>query len=172
MQNLWKGATIFGLGGHHEARHELHEKFHAHMETEGLSFGTRDEYNFRFAIFKEKEAEIQQWNNAQDSFRLGHNMFSTMTHAEAKKMLGTKMVEEQKNVTTLDESNLESSLDWRSRGAVNGVKNQARCGSCWAFGATATVEAAHQIASGKLLSLSEQQVVSCDKTSYGCNGGW
>ena len=170
--NFFKGAAIFGLNRHHEAKHELHEKFHAHMENEGLSYGTHEEYNFRFALFKEAEAEIQNWNNHQDSFRLAHNMFSTMTKDEAKKMLGTKEAEEVAEPVYLDDSNLTQSVDWRSKGAVNPVKNQARCGSCWAFGATACVEAAHKIKTGTLLSLSEQQLVSCQTQCYGCQGGW
>ena len=171
--NFGKVAAIFGLGGHHhQQRHELHEKFHAHMENEGLSFATHEEYNFRFQIFQEKEAEIQKWNNEQDSFRLAHNMFSTMTPEEAKKMLGAKPVENLEEAEILDESNINGSKDWRSEGGVNAVKNQARCGSCWAFGATACVENAYFQKTGQLLSLSEQQLVSCEPYSYGCNGGW
>merc|ERR1719454_2487657 len=98
-------------------------------------------------------------------------MFSTMTQGEAKKLLGASEINVDAEPVIFDDSDLQASMDWRSRGAVNSVKNQARCGSCWAFGATAVTEFAHFHAAGKLERLSEQQLVSCEPKSHGCNGG-
>lgn len=44
-------------------------------------------------------------------------------------------------------------------------------GCCWAFSALAAIESALKINNGQLLDLSEQQLVDCDKSNYGCNGG-
>jgi C1A family cysteine protease len=67
---------------------------------------------------------------------------------------------------------LSDSVDWTQRGAVNPIKNQGQCGSCWAFSTVGTLESAYQISTGKLYSLAEQQLVDCDKSDNGCSGGW
>ena len=54
-----------------------------------------------------------------------------------------------------------SELDWRARGKVTPVKDQDRCGTCWALSAVDAAESAYAIESGWLKPISEQEVVDC-----------
>ena len=76
-------------------------------------------------------------------------------------------------------ANAPAAVDWREKGAVGRVKNQARCGSCWSFSTTGALEAswflateAAQSGGGVMESLSEQTLVSCESDCSGCNGGF
>ncbi|KAK1939510.1 cysteine protease 2 [Babesia divergens] len=70
-----------------------------------------------------------------------------------------------------DRANFED-IDWRRAGVVTPVKDQKQCGSCWAFAAVAAVESTILQEASTLHILSEQELVSCESGSEGCNGGF
>lgn len=69
---------------------------------------------------------------------------------------------------------IPSSFDWRNRGAVTKVKDQKTCGSCYAMATVAAIESQLFIRTGKLIELSEQEIVDCAGDAYNsfqCAGG-
>lgn len=75
---------------------------------------------------------------------------------------------------------LPKEFDWQDHNGgnwVTPVRNQGQCGSCWAFGTVAQLESLILIFNntpyilGFDVDLSEQFIVSCDTSNYGCNGG-
>lgn len=72
---------------------------------------------------------------------------------------------------------LPESFDWRNKDGANyvsPVRNQGTCGSCYAFGSMAMLEARVRISSNGTMQpvFSTQDVVSCSKYSQGCDGGF
>ena len=143
----------------------------------GKSYGTKEEFNFRASLFKKNLASLMKENSKnENTFHLGLNQFADYTPEEYKKLLGYKGQKKlrQGDVKVLPTDKMAEAIDWREKGAVNAVKDQRSCGSCWAFSAIAAIEGHYAIKSGELLSLSEQQLVDCSKAqgNEGCNGGW
>jgi len=111
------------------------------------------------------------------SYTLGINDFSDLSWAEFS---STHLMAPQHCSATVGSYQVEGvevkadpSIDWRTKNVVTPVKNQGSCGSCWAFGTTGAVESNWAIQTGKLLSLSEQQLVDCAGAfgNMGCRGG-
>lgn len=135
------------------------------------------EHEDRRRVYEDNVAYILRENSKNSQMVLGVNQFSAMTHGEFRKTilmqpLNNDTIHKREELTHLDEGKPLDSVDWRSAGAVTPVKNQGQCGSCWSFSATGAVEGCVAIATGKLISLSEQELVSCSSANHGCSGGW
>ena len=147
-------------------------KYMEYVIKHSKSYLTSAEFQARKAIFAENDSLIEEHNSTNATFTLGHNLFSDMTEQEKARYRGRLSTEGvQKNYTVLPEANADS-VNWIDAGAVNPIKDQGQCGSCWAFSSVCALEGAHFIATGKLESFAEQQLVDCSTANYGCGGGW
>lgn len=136
---------------------------------------------------------IDETNARNLTYSLGHNQFSGLDNLEFRKFLG---IESERSMLDFNSGflarlrsvmdmnskfiagliTIPASVDWVERGGVTSVKDQGQCGSCWSFSATGALEGAYFVATGKLQSFSEQQLVDCDTLGnggrdHGCNGG-
>eukprot|EP01018_Ginkgo_biloba_P006562 Gb_31936 [translate_table: standard] len=159
---------------------EIMEIYESWLAKHNKAYNGLVEKQNRFQIFKDNFLFIEQQNKENRYYRLGLNKFADLSHEEFKaRYVGTKLDVKKRlsrspspRYQYRNGENLPESVDWREKGAVAPVKDQGGCGSCWAFSAVAAVEGINQIVTKDLISLSEQELVSCD-TSYneGCNGG-
>lgn len=82
-------------------------------------------------------------------------------------------IHEKRFEHNLPEQSLPESFDLRELGFIGAVRNQGVCGSCWAFGAVASLESMAAKKYKMSLDLSEQEIVSCASEFgvMGCDGG-
>ena len=138
---------------------------------------TGDEYHFRLGVFLANQKYVQQFNsNPKNTYKLSVNKFAALTNSEYQSLLGYKSTLGGSSkgkflIPSKPQRTATENLDWREKGVVNDVKNQLFCGSCWAFSVIQSVESVWAIENNQLLSLSEQNLVDCVDTCYGCNGG-
>lgn len=149
--------------------------------------GDGDDDLLRLEVFRDNLRYIDAHNAEADvglhGFRLGLTPFADLTLEEFRgRVLGFQQsrrrndtadaeVDDDSTGYQLRELQVPSAVDWRKSGAVTPVKNQGACGGCWAFSAVAAMEGINKIATGKLVSLSEQELIDCDRKSHGCKGG-
>ncbi|CAA2995449.1 vignain-like [Olea europaea subsp. europaea] len=158
-----------------ESLSDLYDRWRSHHTV------SRDvtEKKRRFNVFKENVLHIHKVNQMDRPYKLKLNKFADMTSHEFRNFYSSKikhhrMLHGSRARTGFIHGktvNLPASVDWRKQGAVTGVKDQGRCGSCWAFSAVVGVEGINKIKTGQLVSLSEQELVDCEKDNEGCNGG-
>lgn len=165
-------SSVLQIIGH--TRHALSFARFAHRY--GKRYETAEEMKLRFEIFSENLKLIRSSNRKGLPYTLAVNHFADWSWEEFQRhRLGAA---QNCSATTkgnhkLTDVVLPASKDWREKGIVSPVKDQGHCGSCWTFSTTGALEAAYAQAFGKIISLSEQQLVDCAKAfnNFGCSGG-
>lgn len=150
--------------------------FRDFIQKYNKEYSSKEEHAKRFEIFVENFEYIKEHNSRNGTtYTLGINHLADLRHDELGLNLKVGLSKCDKFNTEYTYQSLPSSIDWRDKNAVTPVKDQGQCGSCWSFSATGAMEGSWSIATGNLLSLSEQQLVDCDSGfgtgNHGCNGG-
>jgi len=137
-----------------------------------------EEFLNRFEIFKQNMDYVREWNAKNSETVLGLTVFADLSNSEYRNVYLGTFIDGSARLANPEpfnapETPLATVVDWRTKGAVTGIKDQGQCGSCWSFSATGSIEGVHFLSAGKLVSLSEQNLMDCS-TAYGnqgCNGG-
>lgn len=152
------------IGRHFEKYLQTHKKIYD--ETEKVQ---------RFLNFIANLKKINELNvNEESIFDINH--FTDWSEDEVKSLRGFEMPKYEDNIGDCKilgdptSKDAPAAFDWRDKGAVSPVKNQKDCYSCWAFSTNGLLESRYY-QQKKPMTLSEQQLMDCDKTDGGCASG-
>jgi len=178
-------ALVLAVAGHqqYQKAHSLHNPLaavFANWMAENSKSYSNEEFIYRWNVWRKNLRMIEEHNKSNKTFLLAMNKFGDLTAEEfATLYKGLKYdhADHMSKVSHLprEERNINApaSWDWREKGAVTQVKNQGQCGSCWSFSTTGSTEGANFLKTGRLVSLSEQNLIDCSAVygNDGCNGG-
>jgi len=154
--------------------HEYRTAFSDFKTQYGKTYLASEEPH-RYQVFVSNLDFVNSWDAEARGFTVAINKFADLTAKEFGAMYNGLSIQKEKRafVDVVEEPIEAVDVDWRTKGAVTSVKDQGQCGSCWAFSSTGSIEGAYFLAKGKLVSVSEQNLVDCSvaEGNQGCNGG-
>lgn len=163
----------------------LGKQWSSFKEKHGKVYTTDEVESHRMKVFASNLKVIEMHNYLHEkgvkSFTLGVNEYADLEGEEFVQMMNG-LIPRNYSLATIDHLtylspampvSVPDTVDWRDHGYVTDVKNQGSCGSCWSFSTTGSLEGQHFRKFGKLVSLSEQNLVDCSVKwgNNGCNGG-
>eukprot|EP01133_Synstelium_polycarpum_P002263 gene2263-2565_t len=152
------------------------DAFISWMNTYDRSYAT-EEFSSKYQTFKSNYDYVQQWNSKGDSKTLlGLTKFADLTNQEFRNLYTMSNPITTTTTPSLfqqDTPITATTFDWRTKGAVTPVSNLGQCPSAYASSATGGMEGAHQIQTGNLVALSQQQIIDCSDSfgNKGCTYG-
>ena len=149
--------------------------FFQFLSLYNISYESTSVWETRFQIFVDNMIFIDQYNAFHPSVTLGITPFADRTPEEFQnEYWGLSGWSETCGPTTFQNSDpLPDGIDWREKGVVTPIKNQGRCGSCWAFATAETAESVQALSNpSTLVELAPRQLVDCNDENFGCSGGY
>jgi cathepsin L len=171
--------------------HHGDAEYDQHVHQHGRRHRSQAEYMARRTVFQDNLRFIREWNADQPEggHMLAMNHWGDVSAGEYRALLaGNKKRRSEwaaaapptsEHQPTVAQHMLPNAVDWRGTAADSPVKNQAACGSCWAFGAIGAIETAYYRITGKQKLFSEQNLIDCSwdiydgkLTNKGCYDGY
>nr|AIG56272.1 secreted protein [Achlya hypogyna] len=166
----------------HAGKKAVESGFVPNVETNGRQEGATSLEAIELERFKATKAVVEQLNkDYPDAEFSTDNPFALLTEDEFAQYVMGSFGQDQRKLRTVDhvareltpEQREAGDVDWSSHKCNEPIKNQGQCGSCWTFSSIGVASFADCLATGSLLDLSQQQLVSCARAAgQGCQGGW
>ncbi|CAH1132857.1 unnamed protein product [Ceutorhynchus assimilis] len=152
-------------------------------------YETPEEETYRMAVYMKNWESILEHNKLYSlnisTYWMDMNEFGDLTDEEFRRyyLMSPELYDSEEapsdSVPYFENPGLfplPETVDWRALAAISEVKNQGKCGACYAFTATGALEAQHYLASKRMISLSEQNILDCtcrtrEYKNRGCLGG-
>ncbi|XP_069356521.1 cysteine proteinase 1-like [Maniola hyperantus] len=178
---LWVTANVLAKKSSPYNLREGPKHFEDFIDAHNKIYHSDDEKAKRYEIFLKNLEHINQLNAENNYTEFGVNKFTDLTlqeflasvtcfKAPSEFPKRCRLITPQ-TINKSKDLGLPTQFDWRDKNVVSGVKNQGRCGSCWAFSTIGNVESINAIKTGQLVELSAQQLVDCVEINSGCTGG-
>jgi cathepsin L len=169
LDNAWHGfkqiyKKVYASDADEFSRRDIWESYARFIETHNAQ-ARLGQHSFTVEMQEHGDLTDTEFSAQRKGFSMNAFLISQQ---QPDKFARRFVFQQQINVTIPDK------VDWRDKGYVNAIKDQGQCGSCWAFSSAAALEGQTFKKTGKLVSLSEQNLVDCATLKYGnqgCNGG-
>ncbi|CAD5218912.1 unnamed protein product [Bursaphelenchus okinawaensis] len=160
--------------------HEDFKKFFLHIIKYKKTYSTDAEVRFRFNVVKDSLRKVEKYQKENPEAQYGLTKLSDLTSEEFHRSYANldykayKAARLNSKNSTRKAAPIKEDLpqhhDWREQGKVTSIKDQVKCGACFAFAAVGAIEGMHAIRHNELVDLSVQQSLSCGNNK-GCGGG-